>query len=161
MGISAASGATIAITSTTTAPATFDAAGYAALSYTTVNSVESIGSFGDESQDVTFDDLGDRRTKHLKGQKDAGTLALVCGLDDTDAGQDLLRTAEADGSTGNFHFKVTLPNKQATAGDDAIRYFSGKVMSVRETVDSANNIVKLETNIGINTKIVYVDSTAV
>lgn len=160
MGIFTTSGATIAITANTTAPGTFDATGYAALSYTAISKVESLGQFGDESQLVTFDDIADGRTKKLKGQRNAGDLQLVLGIDDTDGGQSALRTAEADDSTGDYYFKVTLPNKQASAGADAIRYFGGKVMSVREQPDGANNVAKLLVTIGINTAIVRVASTA-
>lgn len=160
MGIFTTSGSTISMTTTTTNPGTFDAAGYGALSYTQIGSVENLGGFGDTSEEVTFDDIAQRRTIKLKGQRNAGNLELVCGRDDTDTGQDALYTAEQDNSTGNYHFKVTFPNRQASGGDDAVRYFSGKVMSVRETLDTANNVAKLEATIGINTAIILVDSTA-
>lgn len=160
MGIFSTSGATISVTSNTTAPATFDAAGYGALSFTQINSVEDLGEFGDESSEITADDVGNRRTKKLKGQRNAGTKSLVCFIDDTDSGQGILRTAEADDSTGDYYFKVTYPNKQASGGDDAIRYFGAKVMSARETLGSANNVAKITFNLGINTDIVEVGSTA-
>jgi hypothetical protein len=158
MGIFTSAGTKVYMTSTTTNPATFDAAGYGALTFTEIKNVESVGAFGDESAEVTFDDLGEKRTKKLKGQRNSGNMALVCGLDDADAGQDLLRTAEADNTTGNFHFKVVYPNKLTSGGDGAIRFFSGKVMSQREVIDTANNVAKLEATVGINTAIVLVDA---
>jgi hypothetical protein len=158
MGIFTSAGTKVYITATTTNPATFDATGYGALTFTEIKGIESVGSFGDESAEVTFDDLGEKRTKKFKGQRNAGNMAIVCGLDDADAGQDLLRTAEADNTTGNFHFKVVYPNQITSGGDGAIRYFSGKVMTQREVIDAANNIAKLEATVGINTAVISVDA---
>ncbi|MFK5173523.1 hypothetical protein ACI3QN_13500, partial [Propionibacterium freudenreichii] len=78
------------------------------------------------------DDLGDGRSKKFKGQRNAGTMSVVCGLDDADAGQILLRAAEKDNTTGDFHFKVVFDNKITSGGVNASRFFSGKVMSARE-----------------------------
>ena len=157
MGLFTSSGSKVFISTTTTDPATFDAAGYAALTYVQVGANESIGAFGDESTEVTFDDLGDGRTKKFKGQRNAGNMEVVCGLDDEDAGQALMRTAEEDDTVNNYHFKVEFPNSLGTSG--AIRYFSGKVMTQREVVDTANNITKFEATVGINTAIVKVDAS--
>lgn len=160
MGIFTASRSKLYLTTTTTPPGSYDAAGYGALTWVEVGSIESLGDFGDEASEVTFDDLADGRTKKLKGQRNAGTMQMTLGLDDTDAGQDALDDAEADDSTGDYNFKVEFPNKQAAPGSNALRYFSGKVMSVREGVGTANNVVKKNVNIGINTAIVKVASTA-
>lgn len=159
MGIFTASKTKISMTTVTTDPATFDATGYAALSYTQIGSIENLGAFGDEASEVTFDDLADGRTKKLKGQRNAGTMQLVLGLDDDDTGQGLLDTAEADDSVANYHFKVEFPNKLSSGGTNALRYFSAKVMSVREEVNTANNVVKKNVSLGINTKIVKVAAT--
>ena len=161
MSIFTSSGTKFYISSTSTAPATYDATGYAALTYTQVNFVEDMGAFGDTATDVTFDDIGDRRTKTLKGQFKGEQLSLVCGYDDADAGQMLLITSNADTTQVDWHFKIELPNKQATAGDNAIAYFSGRVMSSKRTISTANNVVKLESTIQPNTAIVYVASTAI
>ena len=160
MGLFTTSGLTISITTTTTDPATFNAVGYAALSYTEISGLENAGGFGDESNEVTADDIGLGRTIKLKGQRNAGNMDLVFLLNDADAGQTLLRAAEADDSTGNFHFKVTLPNKLASPGADAIRYFSAKVMTAKENFDTADTVAKLNATIGINTAIVSVAATA-
>jgi hypothetical protein len=49
--------------------------------------VESVGEYGDQSNAVNFEALGDGRVRHSKGARDAGTLAIVCGHDPTDVGQ--------------------------------------------------------------------------
>lgn len=160
MSIFTASGSKVYISSTSTAPATYDAAGYGALTFTQVNFVEDAGAFGDTATDVTFDDIGDRRTKTLKGQFRGEQMSLVCGYNDADAGQLLLVTAAADTIQVDWHFKIVLPNKQASAGSDAVAYFSGRVMSSKRTISTANNVVKLEATIQPNTAIVYTASTA-
>ena len=157
MGIATTAGTKVSISTTSTAPATYDSTGYAALTYSEIGSIESISGFGDESTEVTFDELGDGRTKKLKGQRNSGNMELMMGLDDEDAGQGYVRTAEANNTTNDWHFKVEVPNSLGVA--NAIRYFSGKVMSVRETYDTANNVIKLNTTVGINTPIVVVDAT--
>ena len=159
MGLFSASGATVSMTAVTTDPVTFDAAGYALLTFTEVGQIEDGGAFGDESSEVTFDSLGSGRTTKVKGQRNSGTFDLVTGLDDEDSGQALLYTAEADDSTGNYHFKVTFPNKLSSGGTDAIRYFSGKVLSTRENLGTANNVVSLTATISIDTPVVRVAAT--
>lgn len=154
------SGATFSISTTSTAPGTYDASGYGALTYSSCGSVENIGSFGDASNEVTFDDIANGRTIKLKGQRNAGNIELVLGYDDTDTGQGYLKTAEEDDSTADWNFKITLPNKQNAGGTDAIIYFSGKVMSNVIAAETADNVTRRNVTIGINTALVVVNSTA-
>jgi len=160
MSIFTASGTKFYISSTATAPATYDATGYAGLTYTQVNLLEDPGAIGDEATGVDFDDISNRRTITLKGQFKGVQISLISAFDDTDAGQTLLLTAAADTVQQNWHFKYEFANKQSSAGDNAIAYFSGRVMSSKRTIGTANNIVKLESTIQPNTAIVYVASTA-
>lgn len=159
MGIFATGGAKLSVTANTTPPATFDAAGYGALTYTEVKSKENLGSLGDESVEVLFDAIEEKRTKRIKGQRNANMLVLTCGLDDEDPGQIAMDAAEADDSSGDYHFKLELPNKRSSGGTNAIRYFSAKVFSERENLETANNVAKKVYNIGINTAIVRVVSS--
>ena len=160
MSIFVSSGTKVYISSTSTAPATYDAAGYGALTWTQIGSVEDAGAFGDTKADVTFDDISNRRTKVLAGQFKGEQMALVCGYDDTDMGQQTLISAVADTTQTDWHFKIVLPNKQATAGQNATAYFSGRVMSSKRTISTANNVTKLEATIQPNTGVVYTASTA-
>lgn len=160
MGIFTNSGTTVAMTANTTAPATFDAAGYGALTYIDLGCMNNISPFGDESNLVTFDCINEGRTKKLKGQRNAGTMTLTIALDDTTTGYDNIQLAEADDSTGDYYFKVVFENPQNATGNGAIRYFGGKVMSVREAPGGADDVVTIEMVVEINTKPVKVDSTA-
>lgn len=158
--IFATSGTTVAMTANTTAPSTFDATGYAALTFVDLGCISNIGEFGDEATLVTFDCINEGRTKKLKGQRNAGQMTMTIALDDTTTGYDNIQTASSDNSTGDFHFKVTFPNKQNSSGNGAIRYFSGKVMSAREALGGANDVATINMVVEINTAVVKVDSTA-
>jgi len=158
--IFAAAKATVAITETTTNPATFDAAGYAALTYEQICPLQSIGAFGTSFEAVTFDDICTGIRSKIKGINDNGEMEVVAAFDDTNDGQIAAVAASKNTSTGNYHFKVTLPNKQNATGTDAIFYFSGKVMSAQTTPGSASDVVTRTFNIGINSEIIEVASTA-
>lgn len=152
--------ATFSISTTTTEPATYDAAGYAALTYSQICPLQSIGAFGTTYESVTFDDICTGLRTKIKGINDNGDMEVVAGYDDTNAGQGYAVTAANDASAANYHFKVTLNNKQNLTGTDSTFYFSGKVMSATVTPGTASDIVTRTFNIGINTEIVEVESTA-
>lgn len=152
--------ASFSISTTNAAPATFDSTGYAALTYSAVCPLESLGSFGTSYDAVTFDDICTGVRQKIKGINDNGDLEVVFGYDDTNAGQGYIETAANDEGVDDWHFKVTLPNKQNSSGDDAIMYFSGKVMSNVVAAGGANDVVKRNVTIAITTAIVVVDSTA-
>ena len=148
------------ISTTTTPPATFDAAGYAALTYQQACPMQSIGAFGTAYESVTFDDLCTGQRLKLKGINDNGDMEVVLGYDDTDPGFDYIMAAAEDSSAADYHFKVTMPNKQNPTGTDAIFYFSGKVMTATVTPADANTPVTLNATIGLTTRPVRVKSTA-
>lgn len=158
--IFAASKSTVSISTSTTEPATYDAAGYAALTYSQICPLQSIGAFGTTFESVTFDDICTGLRTKIKGINDNGEMEVVAGFDDTNAGQGYAVTAAKDTSTANYHFKITMPNKQNATGTDSVFYFSGKVMSATTTPGAASDIVTRTFNIGINTEIVEVASTA-
>jgi len=123
-------------------PATFDQAGYAALSYTGIGEVTDLGEFGREYNEVTHNPIGTRGTKKLKGSFNEGTLTLQVGLDTDDAGQDLLYTAS--GSDNDYSFKVTAQN-----GD--VYYFQAKVMSFKRAFGGVDQITSATINLSITT----------
>lgn len=158
--IFAARGTVVSMTANTTAPATFDAAGYAALTYVDLGCASNLGEFGDEASEISFDCINTGRTIKVKGQRNAGNMTLTLALDDTTDGFDAIQVAEADDSTGDYHFKVEFSNKLNDSGTNAIRYFSGKVMSAREVVGAANDVVTINLVISINKKPIKVAATA-
>jgi hypothetical protein len=126
-------------------------------SYIEVGEVENGGEFGDESQDVTFASLADSRTRHFKGTRDAGSMAIVVGDDPTDEGQVAMVAAER--SHLDYNFKVVLNDALSLGGTGSISYFYGKVMSKRKNVGDVNNVVRKNLTVGINSRIVEVDPT--
>lgn len=139
--------------------ATDTASEFGALSgWTEVGLVETIGEYGDESSAVSFNAIGDGRTRKAKGARDAGTLAVTCAHDAEDDGQQALVAAEA--SYSNFAFKVVLPNRLTATGTDEINYFRGLVMSKRRNVGGNDNVVRVTFNIGVNSPIIEVAPTA-
>ena len=117
--------------------------------------LESIGEFGDESAEITFDPIGEGRTQKLKGIRNAGNMDLVMGIVDDDPGQIALLAAEAE--LDDYAFRVVFNNAPA-GGDPAERFFIGKVMTARERLDTANNVVRRGGRIGINSNVVRVNS---
>lgn len=154
MTISAASGSQLYIGTTTAAE---NLSQFLTDSYTQVGEVEDLGEFGDEAELVTFASLADARMQKLKGVRDAGVMSVVCGADDSDAGQDAMIAAEAD--TLDYNIKVVLNDKQTLGGTPSEHYFRAKIMSKRLGVGSANNVVRKTFNVAINSEIISVDAT--
>lgn len=143
-----AAGTALAISAA--APATEDAAGYAALTHTEIGQVEKIGAIGAVFGKVEFQPLKGPKQKH-KGSVDYGSLQPSLAHDDADAGQTLLRTASE--SNNLYSFKVTYP-------DGAIRYFRGRVFGYPENTDGADTIIMANPTVEIDTKIIKVAAPA-
>lgn len=139
---------TVKSTATTTlkisagVPATFDAAGYAALSYTTVGEITNFGEFGREFSLVTHNPIATRGTQKLKGSFNEGQLALQLGLDTDDAGQILMKAAALSDSL--YAFLITTAN-----GDKY--YFQGLTMGFKVGLNDVNSVSSATANIEITT----------
>lgn len=160
MAIFTTSGAKVSIGAALPSKATdFVAADFTSQTWVLIGNTESIGSFGDQSESVTFNDIGRSRTLKLKGSRDAGDLELVCGLNWEDAGQAALVAAEK--TIFDFAFKVEFNDAPAGASPkNSIRYFVGKVMSASESLEESDNVAKLNTTISINSNIVKIAASA-
>lgn len=157
MAINSASGSKFYIDlDTVTEPA--NQAAYEALTYTEVGVVEDLGEFGDESEAITFTSLSDNRVQKLKGPRDAGTFTVVVGQDPTDAGQDVMVSAEA--TIFDYAMYVELNDKLNPTGENSKFYFMGKVMGKRINVGNATNVVRRNFVVGINSSIIEVEATA-
>ena len=114
------------------APATYDAVGFAALTFTALGEVTNIGEFGRVYNLVTHNPLATRRTEKYKGSFDDGSLSLDLAVDRTDAGQILAKAALA--SDDSYSFQVTYQ-------DGTIDYFSAKTMSFTTNPASVDSIL--------------------
>lgn len=113
-------------------PATYDAAGFAALTYTDIGEISSApGDGGKTFEDVTYTTLGDRATKHLKGTSDQPEETMEVVVDRTDAGQVLLK--DALNSDNQYAFKVVYSNGE-------IDYFQALVMGNSGSGGDSNTV---------------------
>lgn len=124
-------------------PATYDEAGFAVPTFTTVGEVTSIGALQRVFTDVTYDTLAERGTVHLKGNFDWGEtpLEVVIPRGDADAGQAILEAAEA--SDDPISFKFTLP-------DGTVKYCIGLVYSFGEMGGGPNDVRMANVSMRIN-----------
>ncbi|QRY66548.1 hypothetical protein JVX98_19320 [Ensifer sp. PDNC004] len=138
----------------------FVAADFTDIDWTEIGSMENIGSLGDTSAEITFDDIGKNRTQKLKGTRNAGNCELVMGIDYADAGQVALLAAEK--TPHDYAFKIEFNDKPATGASpkNSQRLFIAKVMSAAEALDQANNVMKLNATLGINSNVVRVNASA-
>ena len=91
-------------------PATYDAAGFGAVtSFSVIGEVTTApGSGGKTFEDVAYNVLSDRATKHLKGTFDQAEQTLTVIDDRSDAGQTLAKAALD--SDSEYSFKVEYSN---------------------------------------------------
>lgn len=127
--IGTTAGTTLAISAGV--PATFDVAGYSALTYTNVGNIEDAGEHGRVYAEITFNPIDTRGTQKFKGSFNEGNKTLSLGYDSDDAGMVLLKTALT--SDSDFAFEVTYPN-----GD--VDYFQAKVMSLVKQATTVDTI---------------------
>lgn len=133
---------------------------YVALTpYTEVKEVESIGEFGDQASTITFTSLGDARTRKRKGVRDAGDLNVVAANDPLDAGQKLMIAAQA--TDFSYAFEVLLADGADANDTDSTFYFRALVSSARLNVGAANNIIKRNFAVLIDSQVIERPSVSV
>ncbi|WP_126974650.1 hypothetical protein [Frigidibacter oleivorans] len=132
-----------------------DATDFSGETWVEVKEVENLGTFGDEAAEITFDGIGNQRTRRLKGTRNAGAMELVCGIDSGDAGQLALLAAEK--TAHDYAFRVVF-NDAPAGGTPSERMFFAKVASVSEALDTANSVMKLNATLWINSNVVRVNA---
>lgn len=130
-----------------TAPVTFDAAGYAALTWVEVGEVVDIPEFGKEYNLVTHNPLKDKRTRKKKGSYNNGSFTLNMARAPGDAGQaDML---EALDDVDSVAFRVTLQ-------DGTKMNFMALVMSYKTGVGTVDQITVASSTLEIDSEVVEV-----
>jgi len=140
MTVRSSAGTSIGITSG--APATFNVAGYGALTFTTIGEVTDLGEFGREFNLVTHNPIGNRGTVKLKGSFNEGSISMQLGLDTDDGGQILAKAASL--SDADYSFVITTQN-----GDKY--YFAAKVMSFKVGVGSVDSVTSATITLELTT----------
>jgi hypothetical protein len=119
---------------------------FEALTWTSVDQVESIGEFGDTFNPVIFQGM-EGRSKHFKGSVDAGDFSLSYAFCDTCSGQAFFTFYEALKFV--MGIKIVFPGGQ-------IRYFNGHIFSIKEALPNADSILMVNCSIGIEGPIIRV-----
>lgn len=133
-------GSTLAIAAAQ--PATYNAAGYEALTPTVIGEITDLGEFGRVYNIVTHNPLDTRGTVKRKGSFNEGTIELKLALDGEDAGQDLLEAASI--SDDDYSFEMTLQNGEKF-------YFQGQVSSFKVGVGTVDQITGASVTIELTT----------
>jgi hypothetical protein len=140
MGKGTVAGTTIGISAAL--PATYDAAGYGALTYTEIGEVVDGGGHGRSYAEVTSNPIKTRATQKYKGSFNEGNKTLQLDMDNQDAGQALLKTALNDDD--DYAFEVAYPN-----GDKD--YFIAKVMSFEKATGGVDSMRSATVTLAITT----------
>jgi len=138
MAVQTAAGTTVGISAEK--PATFTAAGYEALTFTTIGEIVDAGGAGATYAAVTHSPLGSRAVQKYKGSVDYGSRTLQLALDNDDAGQIIAK--QALHSDDDFYFEVAYPN-----GDRDV--FPAKVMNLTKSVSSVDSIISATIELAI------------
>jgi len=140
-----AAGTTFAVSASL--PATYDAAGYNALTWTPVTDVSDIPEFGPSTSVNTFNPIDNRVTQKSTGSIDYGSVAIGFAHVAADAGQGIL-AANMGNNTG-ISCRVTRP-------DGAKDYFTGIVSSFTRNHSGVDSFFVGTASIEINKPIVTV-----
>lgn len=128
------------------APATYNSAGFGALSWTEVGEITDFGEWGKESNLVTHNPVGSRQTVKRKGSYNNGAATLAMARVISDAGQVLI--AAAADSDSSYSFKVLFQ------GGVNGQYFSAQTMKYTTNVGSVDNIFSAAVTLEIDNEIV-------
>ena len=134
----------------------FVAADFTSQSWIEIDGPENIGSVGDTAATITSSVINRGRDVTMKGTRNAGTMELILNINYADAGQIALLAAEK--SVHNYAFKVEF-NDAPEGGTPSQRMFIALVMSASEALDEANNIMKLNSSLAVNSNIVRINAT--
>lgn len=113
-------------------PATFDEAGFEALTFSSIGEVTDIqGNVGRTYNVVTHMPLATRATQKYKGSYNSGSATITLATDADDAGQVLVAAALTSDTA--YSFKITRQ-------DGSVRYFQAMVTAFPETFGGTDAI---------------------
>lgn len=128
-------------------PATFDQAGYEALTFSEVTGVSSLGEFGPAYEILNHTDVNNGITKKAHGALNYGDPALQYRIVDADAGQGIITTALNTRAT--ISVKIERPSGLA-------QYVQAIVSSAPDSEANAAATRLRSSNINITSSIVEV-----
>lgn len=140
MPLSTVAGTIIGISASS--PATYNASGYGALTFTTIGNIEDAGEHGREYAEVTFNPIDTRGTRKFKGSFNEGSKTLSIGYNSDDAGMAILKTAL--NSDADFSFEVQYPT-----GDTD--WFSAKVLTLTKATGGVDTMFMASVTLSLTT----------
>ena len=136
-------------------PATLDAAGFEAMSYTEIGQLTNVPEFGPTISVVESTPLKTAIVEKFVGSVNYGSQTLEADFDDEDAGQDLVTDAVTVGSASfGKQFSIEL-----TYASGAKRYYLGRFFSATENPGTVDSMVGLSMNLEINSQVLKVAPT--
>ncbi len=139
-------------------PSTDTTAEFAALTYTEIGLAETLGEFGDESNNVNFTALGDARVRKAKGARDAGTLALTVAHDPTDAARPRSRPPRRPTTSSRSRWSTRIARPR-TARQHRLFPRAGDV-EAQERRFPRTNVIRRTYSLAIDSQIFTVPATA-
>ena len=127
MAVQESSGASLAIA--TSLPATYNQAGYEALSWTVIGEVTGVPMVGESNAVVTHSPLDTIDVEKFPGSRNFGSAVIPMALDDADAGQ----TAAEGQLRNNVSFRIAFP-------DGEEHYFTALVTSFQSGAPGPDSI---------------------
>ena len=131
-------------------PATFDQAGYEALTFVAVGEVIDLPEYGPNVLVVESNPLATGITEKFKGFINYGSQSMGLEFDAEDAGQIIL-AAGVEGAGKNQQHAIEIEYQ-----DGSIDYYSARIFSYTKAPGSANSMVGSTVQVEINTPIVRV-----
>ena len=134
-----------------TLPATYDKAGFEALTWTEIGEVTEVPSLGKVYTIVNHLPLGSRQTIKRKGSYDNGDVDVPYAYDvNDDAGQDILMTAVDDDDSYAFKVDIKDPAQKSV-------YFTAQVTSAPITIGTTDSIVMKNSTLAIDNDVLIED----
>jgi len=133
------------------APATYNEAGFEALTWSLCGELAELPAFGAEAALATHTPLKTGIVAKRRGSLNYGSVALTMAVSDADTGQTVLQDAAeaAAGTDAQVSVKVALVNGE-------VQYFTAQVMSYKVNVGNADAITMAEVTLEIDNSVVKV-----
>lgn len=128
-------------------PATYDAAGFQALTFKEVAEITDLAEFGREYNQATHSPLATRRIVKRKGSFNDGSITLPMARDATDEGQALLKAASQ--SDDSYSYCIQLQGGSR-------HYFTAQCMSFKLNVGGVDSITAHTAQLEIDNDIIEV-----
>lgn len=139
--------------------ADFEEADFDSQSWVEIDGWLTMGSFGDNAEQVVWQLINRGRDFKQKGTANAGQMENVFADIPDDAGQIAIKAAAEPSVKDNYAFRVELNDKKTAMGTNSERYFIALAMSSQETGGGANDGRNINFTLDINSNIVRVAAT--